>query len=379
MFPDPQLTVYDDSYNKDRRFFESDKNISFIETGYWGKFLLPGFFKTSQPITKKIIRKAIQKTYIDNGIGWIIPALQACRRIRLDDVEVIMATGAPYSAFVIAALLAKQLRCPYVLDYRDPWTSGPHHKKPYPKIYKRIESFLDRKAAAITCVSESWSVGIRSDLGLEKPIHTISNGFDPEEASGVEPMVFDQPAVVYAGRFYPPKRVITPVLEAVVSTRSAIAEPRKRPVLHYFGADEKHLQIEAMKLGDRGSIICHGNVPRVQVLSAMKGAAAVVVVTSVKPESDVWERGIITGKIFEPINTGTPVLLVAPRLSDARTIIESSDAGCAFVGTEIKEMSFFIKSLCEGGKKMEASALSQQYSWSKLSDKLDIILRQCLR
>lgn len=46
-------------------------------------------------------------------------------------------------------------------------------------------------------------------------LHVISNGFNPVEVAAVKPYEFGHFAIMYAGNFYPPKRVITPVMQAL--------------------------------------------------------------------------------------------------------------------------------------------------------------------
>src|SRR5262249_38244040 len=52
-----------------------------------------------------------------SAIGWIKAAESACGSLTCNDVDVILATGAPFCSFGLAKRLADKLRRPYVLDY----------------------------------------------------------------------------------------------------------------------------------------------------------------------------------------------------------------------------------------------------------------------
>ena len=45
-------------------------------------------------------------------------------------------------------------------------------------------------------------------------------------------------------------------------------------------------------------------------------------ITSVAEEATIEDRGIVTGKVFEPLGLGTPILLIAPPGSDIERIVE---------------------------------------------------------
>jgi hypothetical protein len=90
-------------------------------------------------------------------------------------------------------------------------------------------------------------------------------------------MKFEDFAVVYAGRFYPPARTAEPLVAAVAKANSP--RPGARPVrLHYFGPDVAHVEALAARFDAQAWVRPHGNVPRKQVLAALKGAGAASVI-----------------------------------------------------------------------------------------------------
>src|SRR5262249_54324589 len=150
-------------------------------------------------------------------IGWIGAAKQACSTLTADDVDVILATGTPFAAFRLAKSLSDRLGRPYVLDYRDPWSENPH-----PQVPALLDSNITQKeakllagCAAVTIVSQSWALSMARRFNLGAKLHVITNGYDQGELAGVELHQFGHLAIVYTGSFYPPKRVVSPVLAAL--------------------------------------------------------------------------------------------------------------------------------------------------------------------
>jgi glycosyltransferase involved in cell wall biosynthesis len=117
----------------------------------------------------------------------------------------------------------------------------------------------------------------------------------------------------------------------------------------------------------------HGGVSRREALSALRGAAVAVVITSIAEEASLEDRGIVTGKIFEAVGLGTPVLAVAPRGSDIEEILERTRLGQRFAGSEIDQMEEFLVRAIDLPRLQ--SSEREVYSWANIARRLDDVLR----
>jgi glycosyltransferase involved in cell wall biosynthesis len=321
----------------------------------------------------KVSQTVARKLGIDTHIGWIKAAEQACSDVTANDVDVILATGSPFSAFSLAKRLSKRLGRPYVLDYRDPWTGNPHAARHQRSAATRVEADMLEGCAAVTIVSPSWGDALDRSFSVGSKIHIVTNGYDPDEMAAVKPHDFGHCAFVYAGTFYPPKRTISPFLTALKLLRESSHGNAKEWYFHYYGVDESHIREEADRLGLTDRIILHGRVPRREALSAVKGANLAVVITSVKEEETLEDKGIVTGKIFEAVGLATPVLLIAPLGSDARGITESTGLVRSFVGTEIQGMVSFLQDVVRGQATQPRN--TENCSWTVISKNFDALLQ----
>ena len=307
-------------------------------------------------------------------VGWIKPVEQASSSLTADDVDVILATGSPFVAFRLAKSLSDRLARPYVLDYRDPWTEHPHADAPALPAIIRTEAKLLAGCSAVTIVSPSWGSAMARRFDLGAKLHVITNGYNPEELADVEPCNFGHFAIVYTGIFYPPKRVITPVMAALKRLKETTSGRNNEWYFHFYGKEEAHVREAADQFGVMDRVVLHGLVPRAEALSAVRGANVAVVITSIFAEDTQKDKGIIPGKLFEPLGLGTPILLIAPAGSDATKIVEETGAGRSFTGTDIEGIVRFLSNIALTEHK-KRSACTYSYSWPALAAKLDRILK----
>jgi len=70
------------------------------------------------------VHRLIQSTFFPEVYAPLIPSyLAAAVKVhRQHKVDLVLASGNPYSLFGVAWMLGKVLRIPYVVDYHDPWT-----------------------------------------------------------------------------------------------------------------------------------------------------------------------------------------------------------------------------------------------------------------
>lgn len=324
----------------------------------------------------RVCRTIARGLGVELYIGWIKAVEQACSTLSPKDVDVILASGGPFVSFRLARNLSDRLGRPYVLDYRDPWTGGPHRGRPARPATIREEASLLQGCAAVTVVSPSWGAGLDRCYGVENKMFILSNGYDPDEMASIKPYDFGHCAFVYAGIFYPPKRIISPFLAALKLLKESLDENVNKWYLHYYGGDEGHIRGEADRFDLNDRVVFHGRVPRREALSAVRGARLSVVITSVAEQETLEDNGIVTGKIFEAIGLATPVLLIAPIGSDARAITEPTGLVKSFTGTEIQGMVSFLKDVVNGQVPQLKNA--ESCSWTTISKNFDAILRRIL-
>src|SRR5688572_7711072 len=234
------------------------ERIQRILTDHDWRFLTPIHLNCSDQglgwLAGGVCRKLARGAGIDDGIGWIKPAERACATLKPDDVDLVFASGPPFATFMLAERLAKKLGRPYVLDYRDPWPGGQAMVEAL-RVFP-TEGRLLKGAAAVTIVSQTWAADLDSRFNIGSKLHVVTNGYDAEELCNVQPYDFGHFAIVYAGIFYPPERVITPILEALKLLEQN--DGSDRWYFHYYGHDEQYVRQQAAMLGVSNRVKVHG-------------------------------------------------------------------------------------------------------------------------
>jgi glycosyltransferase involved in cell wall biosynthesis len=210
-------------------------------------------------------------------------------------------------------------------------------------------------------------------FGLGSKLHVITNGYDPKELADVKPHNFGHFAIVYAGNFYPPKRVISPIMAAL---KRLLKEEREWH-FHYYGGHENHICEEAKRFEVMERVVLHGNVPRVEALSAVRGAGITVVITSVAEDIALEDQGIVPGKVFEALGLGTPILMVAPPGSDIEIIGKTIGLAQRCVGNDIDGIVSVLKNTMLGNVAVLKDP--EDYAWTNIAQQLDSVLRTVIK
>jgi glycosyltransferase involved in cell wall biosynthesis len=320
-----------------------------------------------------VCRRTARFLGVEHQIGWVREASRACAGLNAEDVDLVLATGPPFVGFRLAAQIAERLRRPYVLDYRDLWTHNPHAKRLPRASANSAEGLLIARAAEVTVVSPLLAVSLCENFNVTGKVHVITNGYDAADLADVKPRDFGHFAITYTGQFYPPKRIIDPLL-AVLARLKARGGLRREWRFHYFGPHGDHVRA-AMKSPDLEShVLIHGNVPRRQAVEAVAGAGVSIVITSVHEKGSLEDLGVVTGKVFEAIGLKTPVLAIAPQGSDLESILKTSGLGARFSGGEVEAMSNFLAELVNG--RPLVPRMPEAYSWEAIGESIHSVLQR---
>lgn len=373
--PDPSLwKCVDDPQEFELRL--NQENIRRITTSHDWRCLMPEKLRYRNTgigwLWGGICRRFQLRMGIDRAIGWLNPAKHACNLFGKNAFDIVLATGDPFITFRLAEWVAEKIQCPYVLDYRDPWTDNPYLPSSLLQHADREEGRLFEGASAVTVVSPSWANALKKKYRAHTKVSVMTNGFDLEELAQVQPFQFDHKAIVYTGNFYFPKRALTPIMAALQVLAKTVDSTKTPWLFHYFGAQDQYVRSEASRFGVEDFVVIHGNVPRRDALSAVRGASVATVIASVADEVRFDEQGMIPGKLYEAIGLRTPVLLIAGTNSDARVILNQVGVGEAFMGKETWEIAKFLKRMLADTQKQPT--LPDEFSWNHISGTLNEVL-----
>lgn len=217
--------------------------------------------------------------------------------------DAVFATYANLENVYAGEYAAGLFGCPWILDLRDPIASPLLVRGPLLSLLKRVQDKAVSRADACTVVSD----GLRtSSPGLRAcgRVLTLYNGYEPAAGDGggsPEPGVF---SICYTGALYGGKRDISPLLEALkrLSEEGHIDLARVR--VHYAGLDFQPMRRRAEALGMEACLVDHGYVTREEAGRLQKNADIFLALSW----NSRTEQGVISGKFYEGIRCGRPIL-----------------------------------------------------------------------
>ena len=279
----------------------------------------------------------------DARIGWVPYAARAARRW-VDEAQAegrpfgaVLTSGPPHSCHLVGLALKRarpELR--WVADFRDPWT-GINYYDELPMtaaaraVDRRLEGAVLRHADAVTTVSPTWAEAIARKgaraVGAARPgsgtVHVVHNGFDPDDFAGAAPPV-------------PSDRFVLAHVGSLYASRDAPAVWEAMARLVSRGMDRLRLRLVGpVDASVRASIARHGlepyvehrpYVPHPEAVAEMRAATALLLTI----EPFALGAGMITGKAYEYLASGRPVVGVGTAGGDAARLLASTGAGALF-------------------------------------------------
>jgi len=252
------------------------------------------------------------------------PALSAF--FRIPDVyrlRAIISTAPPYTSHSLGARLSRITRLPLVLDYRDAWTYNPFGGAPtlfHAAGWRLAEQRVLSAASAVVTVTDAMADDYRRRFRSEAPVFTIPNGYDEADFDGVVPERRGKFTVVYAGKLYEGRDPAT-FLEGVRRGIASGAFGAGDIEIRFVGAapDGATAAVKASGL----PVVTRNNVSHREAVSEIISAHASLLIIGGGPAMGTT----LTGKIFEYLRAGRPIIAMVPPDGAAARLIAETEGG----------------------------------------------------
>lgn len=293
--------------------------------------------------------------------------------------DMMISTSGPYTEHIIAQKLKKQNKDIFwIADYRDLWTQNHIFKGLFP--FTLVEEYLEKKinnsADMITTVSEPLAKQIRDKYKI-KNVETIENGFDFEDLNNISKENYwsdDKIRLVYTGSIYKGKQDPSPLFEAI----EAISKSNDKKLLDkleviFVGGSKADLDELIEKYTVQRWVGYGGFLPREDSLRMQRDADALIFLEFEAKGVD----GILTGKLFEYICSGTQILGIGvTNNSTPGKLISSSGHGINF-GKDRESIKKYLLELLNSNTKyvfIKNIEIIEKYSRKKQAEKiLDLV------
>lgn len=263
---------------------------------------------------KTIVKKIIKKLLIpDEYCTWLINGLISAQKIiHANDLKCIIATGPPFTAHILAAIIAKYYKLPLVLDYRDLWSCNDFYSKVRftDAINRIIEKMSINTSRLILFTNYSAAEKMISNYNIDKnKIRIIQNGFDLNAIQYIEQYSCgrrnkQKVKINYIGSL---TRLRTPEYFLKAVLRIIYDLPESELEIGFIGfVPQEHIDlVKEMKL--QNIVTFYGTLPKKLALDKMINDSDILIVFQRKDEGG---GTAIPGKVYEYLASGKPILVM---------------------------------------------------------------------
>lgn len=258
---------------------------------------------------------------------WIRPSARFLINYLADHpVDAIVSTGPPHSMHMIALQVHQKLNIPWLADFRDPWTGIDfYHQLKLTFLadrrHRRLEKKVLSEATAVTVVSRDMVDEFKSLVNRE--YNMVTNGFDEQDISPLPLNQLDEEFTIsHIGSINASRNPagLWKVLSALVKTNQAFADALRIKLVGKVDIEVLR-DIEAWGLTDNFVRIEY--MPHRDVMQEIQKSQVLLLLINNTPNA----KGILTGKVFEYLGSGRPILSIGPENGDAAAILNETGAG----------------------------------------------------
>lgn len=272
----------------------------------------------------------------DSAMLWLPFAVFAgIRIIKRCDIDLIYATGGPWTDLVIGGLLKRFTRIPLVIDLRDPWSISENNKP----LDKYFEAFTFRLANAIILNTENMKEAYCNIYPkFNEKMYVITNGYDNEDFINTKPVKRDKNKfrVVLSGDFQSPDTFY----EALSGLLKERPEIKNKLEIQFVG----FLQDTSLSYHDVKQVV---NIisykPHNELISYLLGADLLLIIK--QPGMDMML--VTPGKVYEYFAAKKPILAIVPKGNSLFELIRKTKTGSAVDFFDVEEIKRQLLKYCE--------------------------------
>ena len=289
----------------------------------------------------------------DARCWWVRPSVRYLKKyLKEHPVDAIISTGPPHSMHLIAKKLHKKYNIPWIADFRDPWTDIDFYKD------LKLTRCADRKHhrlehQVLTEATKVVTVGWNCARGLEnhgaKDVVVITNGYDidtliVETQNFVslrkhQTLPFTMSHIGIIGENRNPEMFWQSIADIVETFPETSPNPSIK--IRLIGQIDNSVieSIKRNKIEKYVEIIPY--IPHDQVIAEQQKTDVLLLFVNNTPNA----KGILTGKIFEYMASGRPILCIGPEDGDSARILNETKTGLTVDFNDKEKMKSVILDL----------------------------------
>jgi len=266
----------------------------------------------------------------DARVGWLPFAVYSgLKMIHQHKPGIIFSSGPPNTVHLIAYLLKKFTKTPWIADFRDPWFKylAPERSHSLPR---KIDTWLAEQVVVTSDRIVTVCNGVKKELEsdfhdlISEKIDVITNGFSQENFDRLDVPEFpcNQFRMVYVGSIFV-KYDMSKLVTALNSIWNSYTDFRDSFKFIICGRVDPNVRRQFQESQFASAVEYLGYRNYFEALALMQSATVLLLYIM------DTERGknIPTSKLYEYLGTKRIILALSPKDSDAAEIIQQTKAG----------------------------------------------------
>jgi glycosyltransferase involved in cell wall biosynthesis len=289
----------------------------------------------------------------DEDVTWVPTALAvATRIINRERIDVLLTTSPPTSVHLVGALTKRLTGVRWVADVRDSIVANHDRSlerrsvRAKEQTHRSVARLVARRADAVVAVTDQIAVEMRA-IEPSTLVTVIPNGADFEDFAGFSYQREKQFRITHTGSFFG-QRDPRPFLTALARLSPEVVA---RFVGDFRRSDLDWVRANGME--DRLELLPY--TPRQRSLELQRGSDALLLLLP-----DVGERGqdVPSGKLFEYLAAGRPILGAVPPAGTAAQLIREADAGIVVAPDDVNGIQHALETLVNRWRAHELADVS---------------------
>ncbi len=282
----------------------------------------------------------------DARCGWVKPSVRFLKEyLNEHPVDAIISTGPPHSMHLIALKLKEALGLPWIADFRDPWTEIDYYNDLHltawaDRKHHRLEQEVLTKADKVVTVAPDGARRL-GRLG-NRNVRTIYNGFDRDDDTQTPVNLSEQFTITYLGvlsKIQNPSNLWQALAE-LIKEDSGFDKNLK---INMIGQIDSAVVSSIDENGLTQHVAYSPYMPHDQVSAVHRSSTLLLLL--LMPDSEPRAKGLLTGKLFEYMASGRPILCIGPEDGDAARILRETSAGQTISFEDKEKMKEALKNL----------------------------------
>lgn len=311
----------------------------------------------------------------DARIGWYPNAVKTgLKIIDKHNPSLIFSTAPPFSVHLVAKTLSQKTNLPWIADFRDAWLENNLYDKPFRLFHaKLLNKILEKKtletANMVVSIGENMSALLSSKIpeSFSGKFRVVYNGYDNVEDIDLEMHTPSHFYISYYGTLYADRLPYT-LLKLLNEEIKKSIDFKNDFKFRVFGNIDNSCHEQLSNFIPKSNLIISKTIDYNLFLQELQMPQVLLLTIDKVPYNEL----IITGKIFDYMTSGNPIIGVGPINGDAAAVLDRTKAGIMFDYDDksiIETITEKYQSWKRGDIKQKANYLPE-FSRKELTSKL---------